>query len=62
MSCDDVVMHPRPLRGGGVTEARADECPACEGRGGTQRDDWGYEREDCPACSGTGLRAPQGAP
>ncbi len=34
-----------------------DECPACEGSGGTLLDDWGYEREDCRACGGTGLRA-----
>lgn len=59
MTFDGVRPHPRPRH---VTETRAEDCPACEGRGGTQRDDWGYEREDCPACSGTGLRAPQGAP
>jgi hypothetical protein len=34
-----------------------DECPACEGSGGTLLDDWGYERDDCRACGGTGLRA-----
>jgi hypothetical protein len=34
-----------------------DECPACEGSGGTLLDDWGYERSDCRACGGTGLRA-----
>lgn len=36
---------------------RAEECPACEGSGGTLLDDWGYEREDCRVCGGTGLRA-----
>lgn len=40
-----------------VASLRAEECPACEGRGGVLLDDWGYERDDCRACGGTGLRA-----
>ena len=42
-----------------LAAARAEECPACEGRGGVILDDWGYGRDDCRACSGTGLRAPR---
>lgn len=67
MTRDAVRLHRRPLRGDAdlvaeVTERvraemRAEECPACEGRGGTQRDEWGYEIDPCPACGGDGLRA-----
>ena len=47
----DVVRADRRAR------LRVEECPACEGSGGTLLDDWGYERSDCRACGGTGLRA-----
>lgn len=39
-----------------VAGLRAEECPACEGRGGTRLDEWGYEIDPCPACGGSGLR------
>ena len=40
-----------------IASLRAEECPACGGRGGRLLDDWGYERGDCAACGGSGLRA-----
>lgn len=38
---------------------RAEECPACEGRGGVLLDDWGYEVDPCATCGGSGLREPE---
>jgi len=61
---ESVTLHPvlpsaltDAERAALVASLRAEECPACDGRGGTLLDDWGYERDDCAACGGTGLRA-----
>ena len=70
MTRDAVRLHPHPLRGDAALVAEVaravsvdpDECPACEGRGGIQRDDWGHEIDPCPACGGDGLRKPEVAP
>ena len=61
---ESVTLHPvtpstltAAERTAFLTSLRAEECPACEGRGGRLLDDWGYERKDCAACGGSGLRA-----
>lgn len=61
---EPVVLHPvapstltTAERAAFLASLRAEECPACEGRGGVLLDEWGYERDDCRACGGSGLRA-----
>jgi DnaJ-class molecular chaperone len=61
---EPVTLHPvspsmltTAERAAFLASLRAEECPVCEGSGGTLLDDWGYERADCRACGGTGLRA-----
>lgn len=60
---EPVVLHPVTApeltpeeRAAFLASLRAEECPTCEGRGGVQRDEWGYELDPCTTCRGSGLR------